>query len=151
MRLRRLRILYARLANSHSCQEQRACRLGIRAKNKENVLKLCVLPAWWLWRSVHTRSHLELGRKSLQRQWYFVSRHGRVGRRQARKEQLLTTLKRGLPFHMSIRRRNRARPRKLDAGWSSPVARQAHNLKAAGSNPAPATKKANLSKWLESD
>jgi hypothetical protein len=27
------------------------------------------------------------------------------------------------------------------AGWSSPVARQAHNLKAAGSNPAPATKK----------
>ncbi len=27
----------------------------------------------------------------------------------------------------------------LNAGWSSPVARQAHNLKAAGSNPAPAT------------
>ena len=27
-----------------------------------------------------------------------------------------------------------------DAGWSSPVARQAHNLKVAGSNPAPATK-----------
>ena len=27
------------------------------------------------------------------------------------------------------------------AGWSSPVARQAHNLKAAGSNPAPATNK----------
>ena len=26
------------------------------------------------------------------------------------------------------------------AGWSSPVARQAHNLKAAGSNPAPATR-----------
>ena len=30
---------------------------------------------------------------------------------------------------------------KVDAGWSSPVARQAHNLKVAGSNPAPATKK----------
>src|SRR3954451_23072288 len=29
-----------------------------------------------------------------------------------------------------------------DAGWSSPVARQAHNLKVAGSNPAPATKSA---------
>jgi hypothetical protein len=28
----------------------------------------------------------------------------------------------------------------IPAGWSSPVARQAHNLKAAGSNPAPATK-----------
>ena len=27
------------------------------------------------------------------------------------------------------------------AGWSSQVARQAHNLKAAGSNPAPATLK----------
>ncbi len=28
---------------------------------------------------------------------------------------------------------------RLDAGWSSPVARQAHNLEVAGSNPAPAT------------
>jgi hypothetical protein len=27
----------------------------------------------------------------------------------------------------------------LDAGWSSPVARQAHNLKVTGSNPVPAT------------
>jgi hypothetical protein len=26
------------------------------------------------------------------------------------------------------------------AGWSSPVARQAHNLKVTGSNPVPATK-----------
>ena len=26
----------------------------------------------------------------------------------------------------------------FDAGWSSPVARQAHNLKVVGSNPAPA-------------
>ena len=31
------------------------------------------------------------------------------------------------------------RVRELGAGWSSPVARQAHNLKVAGSNPAPAT------------
>ena len=29
--------------------------------------------------------------------------------------------------------------RYVGAGWSSPVARQAHNLKVAGSNPAPAT------------
>ncbi len=28
----------------------------------------------------------------------------------------------------------------FDAGWSSPVARQAHNLKVVGSNPIPATK-----------
>jgi hypothetical protein len=34
-------------------------------------------------------------------------------------------------------------PTHLAAGWSSPVARQAHNLKAAGSNPAPATKNIN--------
>ena len=32
--------------------------------------------------------------------------------------------------------------RKNVAGWSSPVARQAHNLKVVGSNPTPATKKA---------
>ena len=30
-------------------------------------------------------------------------------------------------------------PADVGAGWSSPVARQAHNLKVAGSNPAPAT------------
>src|SRR6185436_7422912 len=30
--------------------------------------------------------------------------------------------------------------RSIDAGWSSPVARWAHNPKVAGSNPAPATK-----------
>jgi hypothetical protein len=29
------------------------------------------------------------------------------------------------------------------AGWSSPVARQAHNLKVIGSNPIPATKQAS--------
>ena len=28
----------------------------------------------------------------------------------------------------------------IDAGWSSPVARQAHNLEVVGSNPTPATK-----------
>jgi hypothetical protein len=28
---------------------------------------------------------------------------------------------------------------KFNAGWSSPVARQAHNLKVVGSNPTPAT------------
>ena len=27
----------------------------------------------------------------------------------------------------------------IDAGWSSPVAREAHNLEVVGSNPAPAT------------
>ena len=31
----------------------------------------------------------------------------------------------------------------IDAGWSSSVARQAHNLKVVGSNPTPATNKFN--------
>ena len=35
------------------------------------------------------------------------------------------------------------RPTPVDAGWSSPVARQAHNLKVTGSNPVPATKPKN--------
>src|SRR5262245_19310154 len=34
-------------------------------------------------------------------------------------------------------------PGKGDAGWSSPVARQAHNLKVVGSNPTPATNSFN--------
>src|SRR3977135_2972977 len=36
----------------------------------------------------------------------------------------------------------------IDAGWSSPVARQAHNLKVVGSNPTPATKFRPLSQAL---
>ena len=72
-----------------------------------------------------TRSHLELGRQTHQRPWYCVSRHGRVGRRQACPAQDTT-----FPRHTQ----------RFGAGWSSPVARQAHNLKVAGSNPAPATK-----------
>src|SRR5215212_9040918 len=54
---------------------------------KDILCAFCFSPAWWLWRSVYTRSHLELGRKSLQRQWYFVLRRGRVGRCQACEEQ----------------------------------------------------------------
>ena len=58
----------------------------------------------------------------------------------------------GLPSTYDLRanglRPNRARfsntfflrERPLAAGWSSPVARQAHNLKVVGSNPTPAPK-----------
>ncbi|MGF6259032.1 hypothetical protein OKW20_006159 [Ensifer sp. LBL] len=53
--------------------------------------------------------------------------------------------------HKSLRDlRYRDKPLKrftLGAGWSSPVARQAHNLKAAGSNPAPATKSKQKPAW----
>ena len=36
----------------------------------------------------------------------------------------------------------------VDAGWSSPVARQAHNLKVVGSNPTPATNKTHHIKYF---
>ena len=93
----------------------------------------------WLWRRCPTRPHSELGRESLQRRWYFVLRHGRVGRclvfqLHGPSTRRLTNFDNSSPgclaagcFFL------------LGAGWSSPVARQAHNLKVAGSNPAPAT------------
>ena len=79
---------------------------------------------WWLWRGARTRSHLELGRENPQRPWYCVLRHGRVGRRQVFQSILTHPPKGQTTTH---------------AGWSSPVARQAHNLKVTGSNPVPAT------------
>jgi hypothetical protein len=97
-------------------------------------------------RSDQTRSHPELGRQTLQRQWYYVSRPGRVGRRQACKTQQCLFFDRilnssfigGLPadFVAGLAGYKRV----ADAGWSSPVARQAHNLKVVSSNLAPATK-----------
>ena len=78
---------------------------------------------WWLWRGDCTRSHPELGRENPQRPWYCVLRRGRVGRRQVFQHS---------PTHHTIT--------PTTAGWSSPVARQAHNLKVIGSNPIPATK-----------
>ena len=78
---------------------------------------------WWPWRGARTRSHPELGRENPQRPWYCAPRHGRVGRRQVLQP---------IPTNHT------------HAGWSSPVARQAHNLKAAGSNPAPATTSTEL-------
>ena len=60
------------------------------------------------------------------------------------------------PIH-KVRGRQRCRPfavsairrtvELVDAGWSSPVARQAHNLKVVGSNPTPATNKKPASLW----
>ena len=48
---------------------------------------LCALPTWWFWRGGCTRSHSEHGRETPQRRWYFVLRHGRVGRCQVCKTQ----------------------------------------------------------------
>ena len=115
---------------------------------------------WWLWRGCPTRSHPELDRETPQRRWYCVSRRGRVGRRQVFKaeDRGQTT---GIRNHPRSTPKTRSQTSKTPtaenkteplipvlcllasdtdtAGWSSPVARQAHNLKVAGSNPAPAT------------
>ena len=148
----------------------------------------CSSPAWWFLRGAPTRSHSEHGRENPQRQWYFVSRRGRVGRCQACQEHpildLLSRLRPSGPNRET--RRNDDPPRRLTpegrsvfgdllpietfrrldrrdedkrqasrtprhprdrptphAGWSSPVARQAHNLKVVSSNLAPATNKIN--------
>src|ERR1051326_1072562 len=68
-----------------------------------------------------------------------------VLRLKARKSRSLPGLA-GLPQPTEYREPNNAQPN--NAGWSSPVARQAHNLKVEGSNPSPATKKASLYKGL---
>ena len=114
------------------------------------------LPAWWLLQGGSTRSHPELGRQTPSRQWYYVSRPGRVGRRQACKERNTEDRRQRTNKSSLCRQTSRGAqsadlgrtnpssvirpPFSAIAGWSSPVARQAHNLKAAGSNPAPATK-----------
>ena len=77
---------------------------------------------------MNTRSHSELGRENFQHQWYCVSRHGRVGRCQVFQAR-----------RSSSEQRDKKRVAGFYAGWSSPVARQAHNLKVVGSNSAPAT------------
>ena len=84
---------------------------------------------------MNTRSHPELGRENPQRQWYCVLRRGRVGRRQVftTQEQQTAREKKRIPTH------NHDPLTHPHAGWSSPVARQAHNLKVVGSNPTPAT------------
>ncbi len=47
-------------------------------------------------------------------------------------------------MHLAYLRLGRTIDDSTDAGWSSLVARRAHNPKVAGSNPAPATKKAQV-------
>lgn len=87
--------------------------------------------ARWLSRGCHTRSHPEHGRETPQRPWYCVSRRGRVGRRRATRPDPLKPSSHGISLP--------ARTSPTTAGWSSPVARQAHNLKVTGSNPVPAS------------
>ena len=101
--------------------------------------------------TIRTRSHPELGRQTSQRPWYCVSRPGRVGRRQARQDHPLARPEHDpqpVTHHVTGRPTGDPHGRRNGAGWSSPVARQAHNLKAAGSNPAPATTIPKPHRWL---
>ena len=69
-----------------------------------------------------------------------------VLRLKARESRSLPGLPRGCEPDPSLANTFRPAPRRaapddtFDAGWSSPVARQAHNLKVTGSNPVPAPK-----------
>jgi hypothetical protein len=51
------------------------------------LLKCCASLTWWSLRGGRTRSHSEHGRETPLRQWYSVSRRGRVGRCQVCKTQ----------------------------------------------------------------
>ncbi len=79
----------------------------------------------------NTRSHPELGRENPQRRWYCVSRRGRAGRRQALPAPTPSP-PRPSPHPNPTPRITRLIPgahtsHLTAAGWSSPVARQAHN------------------------
>ena len=120
--------------------ERQARRISLAAPAKSKIepasqAQSCALPTWWFWRGGCTRSHSEHGRETPQRRWYFVSRRGRVGRCQVCKTQ---EKQKHLLKHAAAKSQKTPQATN-NAGWSSPVARQAHNLKAAGSNPAPAT------------
>ena len=73
-------------------------------------------------------------------------RCGRVGRRQAYKVYASKQQKQIRPIAIFIRAASEVSP--IDAGWSSPVARQAHNLKVVGSNPTPATKNMSINESI---
>ena len=104
----------------------------------------------------NTRSHPELGRENPQRRWYCASRRGRVGRRQASQPTAGWSLPRpgvkpgSVRLKTTLRRKPQTQTQHtIPAGWSSPVARQAHNLKVRGSNPLPATRSSRASAVYE--
>ena len=86
-----------------------------------------------------------VGVPALSRYGGFFSRfHGRFT-----KSELLRPSHRRPPLlHSARNARAMHRASRFGAGWSSPVARQAHNLKVVGSNPTPAT---NFPQWDQMD
>jgi hypothetical protein len=68
---------------SSSNQNQNVTRISClkkRASKPPASRFSCASLTWWSWRGGCTRSHSEHGRETPLRQWYFVSRRGRVGR-----------------------------------------------------------------------
>ena len=63
-----------------------------------------------------------------------------LGQGEPQRRQIASAMDSGKKHHSKTVIIGTTKSRPIGAGWSSPVARQAHNLKAAGSNPAPATK-----------
>lgn len=96
---RRTSVLYGCLAQPRARQANGPVKERRVKLNRASALQLlencfhlkngnrCVLPTWWLSRGGCTRSLSEHGRETPQRQWYFVSRRGRVGRCQVCKTQ----------------------------------------------------------------
>ena len=86
----------------------------------------------------NTRSHPELGRENPQRRWYCRSSGGRAGRRQARQTPLHPrAIARPLQQRPGPPIKPAAPTKPTAAGWSSPVARQAHNWPETRRRPAP--------------
>ena len=83
---------------------------AIHARSLLSVVRFRSSLAWWRLQGDKTRSHPDLGRQTPSRRWYSVSRHGRVGRRQARKERILT--QKALPLHLTISEPTIGRPRR---------------------------------------
>ena len=89
-----------------------------------------------------TRSHPELGRENPQRRWYcrFSAWKSRSPPGPQNPEHPTSAQSHRPQGNRPKGTLPRGKPKTpTAAGWSSPVARQAHNLKVAGSNPAPAT------------
>src|SRR3974390_252204 len=85
---------------------------------------------------VHKPVAAAVGVPALSRYGGFLRFHGRFT-----KSELLRPSHRRPPLlHSARNARAMHRASRFGAGWSSPVARQAHNLKVVGSNPTPATK-----------
>ena len=75
------------ISRNRMCSDkpERTCRRDTY-RDASQIIRF--LLAWWLLREAPTRTHSELGRETSQRRWYFVLRHGRVGRRQANQNRI---------------------------------------------------------------